>query len=195
METVEFQAQDRQVFDKNAVKQLRKTGFIPAVVYGLANDPSHLQLDSKEFNKLYRQYKNQNVLITLKTSDKHWSVLSKEVTRDVISREVIHVDFQLVDLNKEVKADIQLKFVGIAPGVKMGGTLRTNMSHITVRSLPNNIPSHLDIELSALGIGDSLRVRDINADGQFDILTTPDEIVVFVESQGKVDTPQDGAAN
>ena len=185
METVELQAEIRDRFGKNKTKQLRKQGFIPAVVYGLKSDPCHVQLNAREFGALYRRYRNQNVLITLKAGDKQWSVLSKSVDKDVLTRDIIHVDFQKIDTNQAVRAEVQLKMVGVAPGVKMGGNLRVKIDHILVRSLPNNIPNYIEIDLSVLGLGASIRVRDIDTKGQYDILTIPEEIVVLVESPEK----------
>ena len=182
METIELQAETREKFGKNFTKQLRKSGFIPAVVYGLKSDPQHVQLNAREFGKIYRKYRDQSVLITLQAAGQEWSVISKDVVKDAITLDILHVDFQKIDVTKEVRAEVKLKMVGVAPGVKLGGNLRIKMDRVRILSLPHQIPNHIDIDLSVLGLDKSIRVRDIDTKGHYQILTTPEEIIVLVEA-------------
>ena len=187
METFTFTAQKREKLGKNDSKQLRQSGFVPAVVYGENSDPLHVTLNAREIGKFYRSHSRENVLIKLSVASSNGSteevtVLPKEYSKNAISLEVIHVDFLKIDPKHPLRTDVSLNFVGTAPGVKKGGNLMLKIRSLKIRALPDQIPHHVDIDLSSLEVGSSIRVKDIDTKDAYQILSAPEDIIAYVES-------------
>ncbi len=192
MHTLDFEGQERLSSGKNDSKRLRLSGRVPAVVYGEHTDPIHVTLDARELSKFHRNYRHQNVLInmTIKKEDqsaKAVTVIPKEISRDAISLDIIHVDFLMIDPTHPIRTDVRLEFLGIAPGVKKGGNLMVAHRDLKIRSLPADVPNTIEIDLTNLEVGGSLRVRDLDTKGVYQILNPQDEIIVLVESTKAVE--------
>jgi large subunit ribosomal protein L25 len=185
METIQIEAKKRNDLGKNKSKQMRKHGNIPGVVYGEQKEPIHITVDAREAGRFFRNPNNKNALISLNIQDESSTngvtVLSKKVDRDAISQEIIHLDFIQVDPKHPIKTEVALKFTGSAPGVKKGGNIFYNIRKVNIQCLPHSIPAVIEVDLSPLEVGTSLRIRDVST-GDFKILTSPDEIIVYVES-------------
>lgn len=194
METFEFTAQKRSKLGKNDSKKLRLEGLVPAVVYGENCEPLHIVLNAREIAKFYRSHSRENVLVKLAvtgegSTSEEVIVLPKEYSKNAISLEVIHIDFLKIDPKHPLRTDISLNFVGVAPGVKKGGNLMMKLRSLKIRALPDQIPHHIDIDLSTLEVGASLRVKDIDTKDAYQILSSPDEIIVYVESVKGAEAP------
>ncbi len=193
MQTIELAAKARTELGKNYSKQFRKNGSTPAVVYGAKSEPAHILVDSKEVGKFYRNYSKQNVLVKITInnngSTSEVTAFLKEFAKNHLTQEILHVDFMKVDETHPIKADIQLKFIGAAPGVKKGGQLMTKLRQLKIKALPQNIPDTIDIDLSTLEVGQSIRVKDIDTKGLFNIEVPGNEIIILVESLKAAETP------
>lgn len=167
-----------------ANKRLRREGMVPAVVFGLKSDSVPVQIESRAFETLWKSAGKTSVLkLTVGDARSAKSAVIKNVQRNPLSGQAIHVDFLLVDLKIEMEVDVPLSFVGEAPAVEeTGGTLVTNLSSIHVRALPNEIPHEVVVDVSTLiNLDVAIHVRDLNLNrDQVTVMTDSDELVAKV---------------
>jgi large subunit ribosomal protein L25 len=194
MQTIELKAEARTELGKNRSKQFRKNGLTPAVIYGGSDQPSHITVDSREIAKFYRNHGKNNVLVKIVVNNTEFTAFPKEFTKDALSQQIIHVDFLKIDPTHTIRADIQFKFIGTAPGVKKGGQMMTKLRQVKIKSLPHNVPEFIEVDLSNLEVGQSIRIKDMDTKGLYEIESPGNEIIVFVEALKAADTPAEAAA-
>lgn len=170
------------------VKKLRSKDILPAVLYGPKIKNQSLELNLKEFEKVYQEA-GESSLISLEIEKKKIPVLIHEVQFDPITEKPIHVDFYQPSLGEEVTVTIPIIFEGEAPAVKeLGGTLVKNISEIEVRALPQNLPHEIKVDVKRLkSFEDNIFVKDLITTEGVKILKNPDEIVAFVAEPEKVE--------
>lgn len=185
--TTIIHAKKRDSKGKSAAKQLRADSFIPAVVYGHKFASLALSLNAAEINKLFKpgredaeEYRLYKLLIDTEDDSQGTMVMLKEIQRHPINDSIHHIDFFAVRMDEKITAPVHLKIVGKSAGVKLGGILRHILREITVKSLPTDIPPHIDIDVSELQIGDSVHVRDLQLPANVQIITDLDAPIVSV---------------
>ena len=143
-------------------RRLRATGDIPAVVYGLDQEPVTVTVEWPELRRAITTEAGLNAVIQLEIDgDRHLSIV-KDIQRHPVRRDVLHVDFIRIDPDREVVVDVPIVFVGHAEEVTNNdGMVDQNLFALTISSTPGNIPTEIEIDISALTIGDSLRVGDL----------------------------------
>ncbi|MDO8625926.1 MAG: 50S ribosomal protein L25 [Candidatus Magasanikbacteria bacterium] len=151
-----------QVREQKGTK-VRAEGALPAIVYGRGTKSVALSLSPAEFNKLYRAAGAATLIDLLLNGKNEGKVLVQEVQEEPVSGEIIHVDLRRIDMNKEMTATVELKFVGEAPVVKeQGGTLVMTVHSVDVKCLPKDLVSHIDVNLGLLKSYDVvLKVKDL----------------------------------
>ncbi len=159
-------AQNRTVSGRNAVKKVKAAGFVPAVIYGDKNAPQNLQIATRDINYLMAHASSENILVDLEISDGASKVnrlaLIHEIQHHPVGRQVLHVDFQAVSATETLTANVPVEPVGEANGVKnFGGLLSQNLHEIELECLPKDLPEVIQVDVSALNIGDSIHVRDL----------------------------------
>jgi large subunit ribosomal protein L25 len=161
MKTVELIAEKRVPATKGALRTLRVGGRIPAVVYGGQKEPNAVSLDQKAFFAALKGH-GTNVLVNLKVGSDGEVALVKDVQRDVLTHDVINVDFQRVSMTETIEVNVPLHVVGEAPGVKLGGGILEHiLRDLRVRCLPGDIPEAINIDVSALQINQNVKVKDL----------------------------------
>ncbi len=162
IERLELQVSLREGRGKSVTRKLRMAGQIPAVIYGAGIAPTAIVVEHMALAKVLRG--GANALIDLK-GDKAVEgkpVLVKEIQRDPLSRKVVHCDLYAVNLKARLDVEIPLHFVGIPRGVALdGGVLEPLMRTLEVSCMPLAIPESIDVDVSNLGIGDAIHVRDL----------------------------------
>lgn len=188
MENKTFTVEKRTDLSKIKRNQLRSEGKIPGVVYGLDKDPVTISVNGKEYLGLLNNPFGKNVVLNLEIKDdkkvEKDYVVTYNITKDSISQQILSLDFLRIKDDKKVKVTIPLKFIGVAPGTKLGGTLIKKMDVLTVYALPQNIPTHFDVDLSSLDVGDFLKASDV-CDDSYTLVTTSTNVVVRVEAPRK----------
>ncbi len=188
MEEILLEAQKREKSTKGKIKYARKKGLIPAVVYGAQEDTVLLFVNERDIIKILHKGFGVNVLVKLKYDSTTKMVLIKEIQRDVVRGNLLHIDFQVVSLKKEVEVDVPVHVRGEAPGVKnQGGILEHIMRTIRIKCLPTDIPKLIEVDVSQLNIGDNILVKDLEIPNKVEILSDPNSIVVNVISPTKVE--------
>jgi large subunit ribosomal protein L25 len=186
MEAV-LDAVKRHTKGKNEARRLRAAGKIPAVLYGAqkAGDPpapEQVTVDPKPFMRILHSKSGLNTLITLKlqgTADTR--VLVKNVQLDPISHHPLHADFYRVNMDRKIQVTVPVMLKGDSRGVKQdGGVLDFVHREIEVEVLPGNIPDSIEVDVSDLGIGDSVHVRDVAANAAWTPISDPDMMIVHV---------------
>jgi large subunit ribosomal protein L25 len=202
MEAV-LDAVKRNTKGKNEARRLRAAGKIPAVVYGAqkagdAPEPEQVSVDPKPFLKILHSASGFNTLITLKVEGGSAArVLAKNVQLDPITHHLLHADFFRVNMDKKIKVTVPIALKGDARGVKVdGGVLDFVHREIEVEVLPANIPDSITIDITDLGIGDAIHVRDLAADAGWTPVTDTDLMILHVISIKVAEeaTPAEGAA-
>jgi large subunit ribosomal protein L25 len=182
MEKTTLRARRRDGAGTRAARRLRRSGQIPAVIYGASEHPQPIQIDSREFLGLISQGLSENTLITVLLDDEESSdrvAIIREVQRDPIRGELAHIDLVHIDLTREIDVEVPLKLIGTAVGVKQGGVLEHRLYEVEIRCLPTQIPDHFELDVSALGIGDSAHVGDLDLSG-YEVLTEPERTIVSI---------------
>ncbi len=164
-----------------SVKNLRKQGQIPGVVYGNNVENTQIQCNEVALMKAFVKA-GESTLVDLDIGGKTMPVLFHMVDFDPVSDRMNHVDFYAVDMKKEVEAEVPVHFEGESPAVKEGAVLVKALDAISVRCLPANLPHNIPVELSKLvEMGSSLTVRDIKIPEGVEILTDMDAVIVVAQ--------------
>ena len=184
MEVTDLAAQVRKEQKKGPARRLRQKGFVPAIFYGRSAENILLAVKNDELVKLYKDKKN-HAFIKLIIDDggsKNIEKLSliKELQVQPLTGKLYHADFYEVDIKRKLTVDVSLRFVGKAIGVENGGELQHIRREVKVSCLPLDLPDHIDVDVTNLDIGDSIKIRDLKVAEEITILDRPDSAVAAV---------------
>jgi large subunit ribosomal protein L25 len=198
MARMQLSSKTRTDFRKSVTKQLRRDGAIPATVYGKDVEPVSISVPLEEFNVLLKTPGGRLSIIELQVegakSKKPLTVMIQEVQRDPLTKGVIHLDLHQVKMDVEVTAHIPIRLIGEAPGIKMGGILEHFVREIDIKALPDRVPSHIDVDVSGLDLGDAIHVSDIALPEGAELIHTSSESVIATCRQPLVRTEEAVAA-
>jgi large subunit ribosomal protein L25 len=161
---VKLKAQPRTATGRSAVRKLKAGGIVPAVVYGGKEKPQSLQLSARDINMMLSHASGENILVELEIDGETTkrTALVQEIQHSPVGGDVMHVDFHAISMDETIEADVPLEPTGIANGVKnFGGLLEQNLRVLAIECLPADLPDRITVDVSALNIGDSIHVRDI----------------------------------
>ncbi|MBM4054769.1 MAG: 50S ribosomal protein L25 [Planctomycetes bacterium] len=158
MEILELKAEKRTLKRSKAVKKLRDTGYIPAVIYGHKEDNIILSVNEREFERILHAGAR---MVNLMYNNKKEPVLIKDVQYDNVLDSVLHVDFARVSLDERVTLKVSIILLGNAVGVKAGGVLTQTMKNIEIECLPTSVPEDIKVNVSDLEIGKAIHVREL----------------------------------
>lgn len=180
-------AKTRKDFGKKT-KSLKRQGSIPAVVYGPGVENVAIEVDEKEFKKVF-QKAGESSLIELVVDKEKKPILVHEIQKDPVSNKIIHIDFLQPNLKEEVEVAIPLNFEGVALAEKdLGGTLVKNILELSVKALPQNLPHEIKVDISVLKtFEDHILVKDLVLPQNVQVLKNPEEIVASVLPPQKVE--------
>lgn len=154
-------ATTRENLGKCPNRRMREAGQIPAVFYSAAGENVALSLDALEFEKCYRKV-GKSKLFHLSIDGKDGlTTLVWQVQKHPYKRMIVHLDLFGVDMEKRVTINVPLRLVGTAPGLKLGGMMETFHQTMPVNCLPGDIPPHVDVDVSALNVGDAVTIQEV----------------------------------
>jgi large subunit ribosomal protein L25 len=167
-------AEERTIVGKK-VKNLRKQGLVPAVVYGPALEKTvQISIDEKSFSKFYRIH-GHSTLLELSSGGANYQVLIRDVQVDPVRRNPVHVDFFAPNLAKETTASVPLMLLNTPEGP---GIFNPQLSELHVSGLPREIPARIEVDCAVLQeVGDSIRVSELVIPAGITVLTNADEVV------------------
>jgi large subunit ribosomal protein L25 len=171
----------RDKVGKGAARALRRAESIPAVVYR-GGDSQPITLNRKEMLQFMKKTAGEQAIVNLKIAGGEDKLaLMKDYQTDPVKNRLLHVDFQEVSLTQKIVVTVPIATVGEAIGVKRDkGILQMVLREMEIESLPDSIPSHIDIDISALEIGHSLHVSDVAPPEGVEILSDPSEVIALV---------------
>ena len=179
MKRVEIKVEEREVSTKGKLKKYRKEGKIPGVVYGTTTETFYIATNERDFLKIERQA-GRSAIFDLNLNGKVYPSIIKEIQVDPIKRNIVHIDFESVDLEKPLYTSIPVVFVGEAAGVKKGGILDPSLHEIEVEGLIADLPDKIEVDVSDLDIKDVIYVKDLKIVDKIKVYTDPDDVVVSV---------------
>jgi large subunit ribosomal protein L25 len=166
----------------SASRRLRATGKVPAVLYGRGAEPQAITVDWRELRVALTSEKGLNALINLTVNGSTTPAIVKEMQRHPVRRDVLHVDFLAVDVDKPIATDVPIVMEGEATLVyREQGVVDQVMNAIVVHAKPDRIPGHLSIDISELEIGHTLTVADLVLPEGVTIDADPEETVVIAQ--------------
>lgn len=178
MAEVGLPAEIRSGRGKGVARKLRAQGKVPAVLYGKGIDSVPLAVDARALAQTFSTEAGRNVLIDLKLDGDTYLTLARQLDRDPLRGDIVHVDFLKIDRNQTIVVQVPVHFEGDATGVKQGGVLEHHLWQIEVECLPNNVPANLMIDVSDLDIGGIVRVADVAAPDGVTFLSSEEEVIV-----------------
>jgi len=193
-DTITIQATKREQSGKGFARSLRRSEKIPAVVYGHGYEPVSITLDGIVLNKMFKPGHEDSAefqLISLQiesdgdTVEKQ--VMVKEIQRHPLKQNIEHVDFFAVRMDEAIVAPVHIRLHGKPEGVKLGGILRHILREVEVKSLPAAMPSHIDLEIADLLVGDAIHVSDLEVPENVQILTDSSAAVVNIMAPSVVE--------
>lgn len=164
MGDVQFAVEARETTGKGTNRRLRQQGLVPGVVYGGGRPATPIAFDVAKFERLLAtSHGGVNTIIDLSgpSSVAGKTVIAKELQREAVRGRITHVDFYEVDLTTKIEVEVPIHLVGTPVGVVNGGVLDQQLRELELLCLPNAIPDSIEVDVSALDLGDNLHVRDL----------------------------------
>lgn len=178
MEHKSLSAAPRKEIRKGVTRSLRRSGQIPAVMYGHAGVAA-VSVDEHEFSQKFKRI-TENTIVSLEFDGKAHDVLVKDFQEDALSGRITHIDFFEIESGKVLRTNVPVHLDGNAIGVREGGLLEHRLHEIEVECLPKDIPEQITLDIVGLAIGDSIHVGDLPEIAGVKVLNTPDQVVVAV---------------
>ncbi|MBO0799571.1 MAG: 50S ribosomal protein L25 [Blastocatellia bacterium] len=197
LETITLEAKHREESGKNASRRLRAQGMIPATLYGGGKEAASAVIAQREFAALLRN-NGRNKVITLNLDGASTPVKIVELQLDPIKGSLLHADLMRISLTEKTTFEVPIKAIGEAAGVKtFEGILDLVTKTLEVRCLPTDLPEAIEVDVTPLGIGDHLYVKDLKISDWIEVLTDAEKVVVTVippRVEEEAAPPVEGAA-
>ena len=193
-----LEAIQRQSGDKNDAKRLRRTGMIPAVLYGAGKSSVPVTLDPKKVNKILHSDSGHNTIFDVSLGGEQTKAMIVDWQHEPIKGALMHIDLLRIAMDKKLKVKVPIVLTGIPVGVKQGGGMLEHLlREVEVECLPDDIPGHIDIDVTELAFGGVLRVSDLPHGDKLTFLSDADQgvahVVAVKEHATAVVAPEAGA--
>jgi large subunit ribosomal protein L25 len=186
-------AERRTAAGKRPAGRLRREGLVPAVVYGLNEENVPVTVSSRELSHILSGPSGVNTIITLKLDGKEQLALARQIQRNPMKGSLVHVDFIRIRADQAIQADVPVHLVGDAEGVSRGGVLEQMIHAVTVEAKPGDVPPSLEIDISALEIGDSVHVSDLTIPAGVTLRNEPEDLVAHISAPRVVEEAEEAA--
>lgn len=178
MDKIVVKASRREVVGKK-VKQLRREGKLPAVIYGKHISPLPVTMDLRETSKLLRDVGRSSVL-TIEVDGEEFSALVRDRQRDIFSGEYLHIDFLAISLTEKVRTQVGIALEGESSAIKdFGAILITGLERLEIECLPSDLPERITVDVSSItNIGDGIYVKDLVIPDGVEVHEDPEDMIV-----------------
>lgn len=177
MKTVVVKGNKREALGKKESKLLRAQGVVPAVLYGM-DEPVHFSVPFSDIRKLV--YTPNIYLIDLDIDGTIYPSIMQDVQWHPVDESIYHIDFLKISDDKKVKIDVPVTVTGLAEGIKAGGKLKNNLRRLKVKAFANDLPDSIEIDVTKLKIGMSIKVADLTRDN-IEFLDEKSNVIVAVQ--------------
>lgn len=181
-ERIKLEVQERPQLGSAATRRLRKQGFVPGVIYGHGNEPRAFAVEERELRRALTGAHGLHAILDVKLegeSKPRASVL-KDYQRDRVRDTVTHIDLLEVSLDETIQSQVAIELTGESSGVKQGGVLSHALYMVSLEAKPLEIPQHVEVDISALELGESIRVADLPVIEGVTYLDDPETVVASV---------------
>ena len=194
MQQIVVEAQRRDPAGKNANRRLRKSGRIPAVVYGGKREPLPVLVDPHAISDVLHSQSGHNTIFSVSVEGSQSNVMVKDYQLDPVRGTLMHADLYEIAMDQLLKLTVDVETVGEAEGVKIdGGILDVVSRSLEVECLPADIPKSIQVDVSMLKINDYIRVKNLTANPKVRILTDPEVVIVTVAPPIKEEVVEEAA--
>ncbi len=184
--SIKIKAEKRSAFGKNASRQLRREGMVPAVLYGANESTISLTVMKKDIFMILRSETGENTIFQVSFNSEVKNAMIKELQRNPVTDEILHADLIQIVMDKAIRVSVPVTAVGEAVGVKTeGGFVDFITREVEVECLPGNIPEHIELDISGLHIRQSLKVADIKPAEGVKVVSSAETILVLIEAPSK----------
>lgn len=180
MNQVVFAARKRADTGSREANRLRRSGRIPAVMYGRSGTAVAVDVDALEFVKGIRGI-SESTIVKLDVDGTTHEAFVKDTQRNILNGSILHVDFYEVESGKLLRAKVSLHVTGTAAGTREGGILENPLHEIEVECFPKNLPERLEVDVSSLKVNQSIHVRDLKLGEGVRLLSNPDQVIALVK--------------
>lgn len=187
MEQKVLNAKYRTLRGKRAAAAIRKASRIPAVMYDRHSKSVLMDVDELEFMRLFKSV-TESTIVKIKIENDESEVFIKDFQYNMVSDKIEHIDFYEVERGKLLRTKVQIKTKGSPEGIRQGGVLESGITELEVECLPKDLPPRIIVDVSNLGLNESIHVRDINVGENVTILTNKD-LAVAVLKFASADVP------
>lgn len=177
--TATFQAALRQPLNASGLQKLRRSGRLPGIVFGKNTENEMIHLSAIQFQKWLKQGASGFIELQLEGKGSV-TVLLEDYQRDPVTRDLLHVDFQRVQMGEIVRTKIPVKFKGAPMGTKEGGVVQIQCSSIEVEALPGHLPAAIEFDISDMRLGESLYVKDAKFSPNVTVISGANEALLSV---------------
>ena len=178
MEQKTLSAAARSELKTGAARRLRRSGKIPAVIYG-HREPVSVTIDALDFGREFKII-SESQIVQVTVDGEQYDCLIKDYQEDILTGAVEHIDFFEIEAGKTLRTHIGIHVDGSAIGVREGGILEQQLHEVEIECLPKDIPGSFHVVVTELSIGDSIHVSDLVAQDGVKILTNPEQVIVTV---------------
>ncbi len=187
MKRVQVKLIPRTIGRKSEIKKFRREGYVPVEIYGKGVENTHAYISMRDLKAFP---KGETFLIEAEINGEKRVCLLKEIQFGWLGDNPIHVDFQDITHVSEIEVEVPIEFVGTPVGVGLGGTFEPLMHSLTIKARLDKLPEKIVVDVSGLGLGDALHVRDIVPPEGCVIMDSPEETVaVVLEPEAEETTP------
>ena len=184
------QGDKREASTKNAARRVRKSGKIPATVYGAGKASLSVSVDPKLLGQILHSASGHNTIFDLALDGESSKAMIVDWQKDPIKGTLLHVDLKRIAMDKKMRVSVPVHLTGVAEGVKtQGGILEQMVREIELECLPADIPSSIDVDISHLAFGQVLRVKELPHGGKLHFITDEETPVAHVTHVKEVVTP------
>ncbi len=170
--------------------RLRRQGYIPGIVYGNEYEDTPIMIENKSLNRLLREA-GHNAFFEIAMENEIKPVRIREIQRDPVTKDIIHVDAQVINNNEKIKAKVPIKLEGTYDVEKRGIALQRQKDFIEVEGLAQHIPPHINVLVRGLKQGDSIRVADLEISEELSIIDDTKEIILSAVKSSRLDLDQE----
>ena len=191
MEKIQFQAELREKTGKGIARETRRTGFIPAILYGPGVEPILMKIVKKLAERTIIHLESHNVMadLILKKDGKDETIKTvvKEIQIEPVTREILHIDFYQLRMDKLIVMEIPVHLLGEPIGIEQGGVLEQELREIKIEALPKDIPDKIEVDISKLSIGDTLLVKDLSLPEKVRLIEEEERVIISILAPRKVE--------
>jgi large subunit ribosomal protein L25 len=195
-ERIKLEVQPREHTGTRESRRLRREGLVPGILYGSGSEPASISIPERELRRVLTGAGGLHAIldVVLDGQGSRPSIL-KDYQQDPLRGKLLHVDLVEVRLDQVITATVTVLLVGAedSPGVREGGALSQVAREVSVEALPMEVPEHIDLDVSAMVMGDTLRLSDIAVPDGVTLLDDPETVLATLSMPTRVEEPEEAA--